>query len=151
MASQTKTVRRIIDGVECICYCPVNEEIETDVDQNYDISMQSEIGTINSNSSSYRERNTSSLRPYIRRMSHGMEESLQMSEDGVYSADEILLGVMDEIATQAAKICEKTGKKTISYRDIQFASKIVLPKGLYEHASRQGDMAMSQYNSSFQN
>ncbi len=58
-----------------------------------------------------------------------------------------VVDVFDRIANEAGRVSSYSKQKTITYREIQTAVRLILPRELAQHAVSEGTKAVTKYQS----
>lgn len=90
-----------------------------------------------------KRRNTSSFIPYIRRMVQSNPDRLSISKRAVRDLNQLLVGVMQKISTEAGDMTGIVGRKTLLATDIGAASKLIMPPTMFETAEQCAHKALS--------
>jgi histone H2A len=94
-----------------------------------------------------RRRRHESLNIYIYKVLKQTHPDCGMSKRGMEVVNNILMDIFEKIATEADKLVQKNGKRTLSSRDIQSAVRLVLPGELAKHAVSEGTKAVTKFTS----
>lgn len=71
-----------------------------------------------------------------------------ISKRGMAVMDGLTKNALDGLFSQAMALAQSTGRKTITYRDIQAAVRLMLPGELAKHAVSEGTKAMAKFHAS---
>ncbi|KAI3982612.1 hypothetical protein MKX01_031351 [Papaver californicum] len=70
-----------------------------------------------------------------------------LSSRAVVIINEMMNNMFERLAKEAAKLCDYTGRMTISSREIQAAVRLVIPRELGKHVISEGVKAVINYTS----
>ena len=74
-----------------------------------------------------RKKGVRTYRPYIAKVLKGIKGGCRISKKAMAVFDDMMTDVFKRIASEAKNLCQQTGKKTLSSREIQTAVRLILP------------------------
>eukprot|EP01066_Platyproteum_vivax_P010435 Platyproteum_vivax@DN4670_c0_g1_i1.p1 len=83
---------------------------------------------------------------YIFRVLKQVHPETGISKKSMMIMNSFIQDTFDQIATEAAKLCQINKKDTLSSREIQTAIRLVLPGELAKHAVSEGTKAVTKFN-----
>ena len=84
---------------------------------------------------------------YIRKVGKQIHPDSQMSSDFLNQINRIIVRLGEQIAEKAFQLTEKEDRKTIGPREIQSATRLIIPGELTKHAVSEGTKAVTKYGS----
>ena len=84
---------------------------------------------------------------YIRKVSKQVNPSMQTSSNYLNQLNYIIVRLGEKIAEKAFQLTEKEDRKTIGPREIQLATRLIIPGELTKHAVSEGTKAVTKYSS----
>ena len=84
---------------------------------------------------------------YIRKVGKQIHPDSQMSSDFLNQINRIIVRLGEQIAEKAFQLTEKEDRKTIGSREIQSATRLIIPGELTKHAVSEGTKAVTKYGS----
>ena len=83
---------------------------------------------------------------YIFKVLKQVHPQTRISKKGIKIINNFVTDTFDRIAQEASRLCRLSKKQTLGSRDVQSASRLVLPGELSKHAVSEGTKAMTKYN-----
>ena len=84
---------------------------------------------------------------YIRKVGKQVHPNMQLSNDFLNQTNRIIVRLGEKIAEKAFQLTEKEDRKTIGPREIQSATRLIIPGELTKHAVSEGTKAVTKYGS----
>lgn len=84
---------------------------------------------------------------YIRKVGRQVHPDTNVSNDFLNQTNRIIVRLGEKIAEKAFQLTEKEDRKTIGAREIQSATRLIIPGKLTKHAVSEGSMAVTKYGS----
>ena len=82
---------------------------------------------------------------YIRKVGRQVQPDTNVSNDFLNQTNRIIVRLGEKIAEKAFQLTEKEDRKTIGSREIQSATRLILPNELAKHAVSEGAKAVTKY------
>lgn len=95
-----------------------------------------------------KKRRTRGFGNYIWRVRKQVHPDLGISVKAVQMMSDFVVDIMDRIGSEAGLLAKKSGRRTMTSREIQTAVRLVLPGELAKHAVSEGTKAVTKYNAS---
>ncbi|KAH0473204.1 MAG: hypothetical protein KVP17_001354 [Porospora cf. gigantea B] len=83
---------------------------------------------------------------YILKVLKEIHPELGISKRSMMIMNSFVQDTFEKIATEAAKLCRYTKKETLSTREVQSATRLVLPTDLSKHATTEGSKSVAQFS-----
>jgi histone H2A len=84
---------------------------------------------------------------YIRKVGRQVHRDTNLSNDFLNQTNRIIVRLGEKIAEKAFQLTEKEDRKTIGPREIQLATRLIIPGELTKHAVSEGTKAVTKYSS----
>jgi len=84
---------------------------------------------------------------YIRKVGRQVHSDTNVSNDFLNQTNRIIVRLGEKIAEKAFQLTEKEDRKTIDGREIQSATRLIIPGELTKHAVSEGTKAVTKYGS----
>ena len=94
-----------------------------------------------------RRRRKETFNIYVYKVLKQVHPEIGVSKKAMAILNSFVNDTFEKIATEAGRLCKYGKKQTMSARDIQSASKLILPGELSKHAVSEGGKAMQKYQS----
>ena len=85
---------------------------------------------------------------YIYRVLKQVHPDVGISTKGMSIMNSFVNDIFERLASEASKLSQHNGRKTISSREIQTSVRLLLPGELAKHAVSEGTKAVTKYTSS---
>ncbi len=82
---------------------------------------------------------------YIRKVGKQVHPDMLLSSNFLNQTNRIIVRLGEKIAEKAFQLTEKEDRKTIGAREIQSATRLILPGELIKHAISEGTKAVTKY------
>lgn len=82
---------------------------------------------------------------YIRKILHSINSEYQITLEGIEITNNFLNDILMKIIMESSNLVKNSHKKTLQYKDIESACKLILPGQIREYAIMKGNDALSQY------
>ena len=93
-----------------------------------------------------KRRAPASFKSYIVKVLKQVHPSTSISKKGVTIISNFVTDTFEKLAYEASKLCRMNKKATIGSREIQSATRLVLPGELSKHAVSEGTKAMTKFS-----
>jgi histone H2B len=94
------------------------------------------------------KRNSNSYSTYIYRVLKQVHPKTGVSKKGMQVMESFVQDLFDRIVTEAASMARHNKRSTLSSREVQSATRLVLPGELAKHGVAEGKKAVTKYSSS---
>jgi histone H2A len=98
-----------------------------------------------------KHRNYASFSTYIYKVLKQVHPQIGISNKAMSIMNSFVRDICDRMAREATRLAEKTKRKTMTSRDVQTATRLLLPMELAKHAVSEATKAVTKYNSSLAN
>lgn len=91
-----------------------------------------------------------SYRSYIYKVMRSVNPDAGITTKGMSVLEDFVQDLFERIGREAERVADKNGHATLTARDVQTATRLVLNGQLSEHACNEGRKAVTKYCKSFQ-
>lgn len=95
-----------------------------------------------------KKRDYGSYASFVYKVLKQVHPAVGISKRAMVIMDSFVADIFERLATEAGKLCKKSNTRTISSREIQTATRLVVPGELCKHAVSEGTKAITKYLSS---
>ncbi|XP_075704881.1 histone H2B-like [Rhinoderma darwinii] len=96
--------------------------------------------------STFTDHRPASFNSYIIKILKDVQPSSQISAQAVDAMSSLVNVLLEKIATEAGQLVHSSRRRTLSQRDIQTATRLLLPDALSTYAMSAADQAVAAYN-----
>ena len=93
-----------------------------------------------------KRRAPASYRSYIAKILKQVHPQTRISKKSMVIVNNFVMDTFDRVAFEAGKLCRLTKRATLSSRDVQAATRLVLPGELAKHAVSEGAKALQKFS-----
>lgn len=94
--------------------------------------------------------NTNGYASYLYKVLKQVHPNMGISSKGMAVMNSFVVDLFDRVASEAGRLARYNKRQTITSREIQTATRLLLPGELAKHAVTEGSKAVSKYNASFE-
>ena len=92
-----------------------------------------------------KKKSTASFKSYISKILKQVHPKTRISKRSMVIINNFVVDTFDRVAFEAGKLCRLTKRSTLSSRDVQAATRLVLPGELAKHAVSEGTKSLNKF------
>merc|ERR1712039_968511 len=94
-----------------------------------------------------RKKGVESYAIYVYKVLKQIHPECGISKRGMHVMNSFMNDIFDQVATEAIRLARTMKKKTLSSREVETATRLLLPGELSKHAVSEGTKAVTKYTS----